>query len=321
MICTVNKGARMEHHSIFEKKSVMIIAALFCCLLWGSAFPSVKISYSLLNLANEFQKILFAGIRFTLAGLAVLVFARAKLKIRIKPTRSEMPFMLLIAMLQTFGMYTLYYIGIGNTTGVKASILVSMSVFVVVILAHFVFKNDKLNWKKIVGLLLGFTGVVLVNFSLLDASLFSFSLTGEGFIAISSLFGAATAILIRKNAGRVDAVKLNGWQLFIGGVLLMAVGFIGYPHFPVFTWVTGLLLIYLATISAVAFSIWFILIKHHNISTLSQYKFAIPLFGGALSVIFIAEEHIGIELLAAALLVALGTFIVNRRNKNDIPIE
>ncbi|MBT7123366.1 MAG: DMT family transporter, partial [Clostridia bacterium] len=240
----------MDRSSIFEKKSVMIIAALFCCLLWGSAFPSVKISYSLLNLANEFQKILFAGIRFTIAGLAVLVFAKVKLKIRIKPTRSEMPFILLIAMLQTFGMYTLYYIGIGNTTGVKASILVSMSVFVVVILAHFVFKNDKLSWRKIIGLILGIAGVVLVNFSLLDASLFSFSLTGEGFIAISSLFSAATAILIRKNAGKVDAVKLNGWQLFIGGLLLMTVGFIGYPHFPAFTWATGLLLIYLAAISA-----------------------------------------------------------------------
>ena len=311
----------MEPSSIFEKKSVMIIAALFCCLLWGSAFPSVKISYALLDIQNEFQAISFAGIRFTLAGLAVLVFARAKLKIRIKPTRSEFPFMLLIALLQTFGMYTLYYIGIANTTGVKASILVSMSVFIVVILAHFVFKKDKLNWKKIVGLILGFAGVVLVNFSLLDASLFSFSLTGEGFIAISSMFSAATAILIRKNAGKVDAVKLNGWQLLLGGLLLMAVGFIGYPHFPAFTWVTGLLLIYLAAISAVAFTIWFVLIKHHNVSYLSQFKFAIPVFGSLLSVLFIPEEHLGLEILAAILLVALGTIIVNRRSKTDILIE
>lgn len=321
MITSRHKGARMDRSSIFEKKSVMIIAALFCCLLWGSAFPSVKISYSLLNLANEFQKILFAGIRFTIAGLAVLVFAKVKLKIRIKPTRSEMPFILLIAMLQTFGMYTLYYIGIGNTTGVKASILVSMSVFVVVILAHFVFKNDKLSWRKIIGLILGIAGVVLVNFSLLDASLFSFSLTGEGFIAISSLFSAATAILIRKNAGKVDAVKLNGWQLFIGGLLLMTVGFIGYPHFPAFTWATGLLLIYLAAISAVAFTVWFVLIRHHNVSYLSQFKFAIPIFGSLLSVIFIPEEHLGLEILAAILLVALGTLIVNRRSKKNLKLE
>ena len=311
----------MENHSIFEKKSVMIIAALFCCLLWGSAFPSVKISYSLLNLANEFQKISFAGIRFTLAGLAVLVFARARLKIKIKPTRSEMPFILLIAMLQTFGMYTLYYIGIGNTTGVKASILVSLSVFVVVILAHFVFKNDKLSWKKIIGLVLGLAGVVLVNFSLLDNSLFSFSLTGEGFIAISSLFSAATAILIRKNKGKVDVVKLNGWQLFLGGLLLMAVGFTGYPYFPAFTWVTGLLLIYLAAISAVAFTIWFVLIRHHNVSYLSQFKFAIPIFGSLLSVIFIPEEHLGLEIFDAILLVALGTIIVNRRSKKSLELE
>jgi len=311
----------MEQSSIFEKKSVMILAALFCCLLWGSAFPSVKISYALLNLQNTFQTLSFAGIRFTIAGLAVLVFAKAKLKIRIKPTRSEIPFILLVSALQTFGMYMLYYIGISNTTGVKASILVTLSVFVVVIAAHFVFKTDKLSWKKIIGLVLGFTGVVLVNFSLLDSALFSFSLTGEGFIAISSLFSAATAILIRKNAGKVDAVKLNGWQLLLGGLLLMTVGLTGYPHFPAFNLVSGLLLLYLAAISAVAFTIWFVLLKHHNVSYLSQFKFAIPVFGSLLSVIFIPEEYLGLEILAAILLVALGTLIVNRRSKTNVELE
>ncbi len=307
----------MEKHSIFEKKSIMIFAALFCCLLWGSAFPGVKISYSLIDIQNEFQAILFAGIRFTLAGLMVLVFAKAKLKIKIKPTRKELPFILLICLLQTFGMYTLYYIGIDNTTGVKASILVSSSVFVVVIAAHFVFKTDKLSWKKIIGLVMGFSGVVLVNFSLLDSSLFSFKLTGEGFIAISSLFGAATTILIRKNAGKVDPVKLNGWQLFFGGLLLSAVGFSGYPHLPALDLGSGLLLVYLAALSAVAFTLWFILLKYHNASTLTQYKFAVPIFGSILSVIFIAGEHMGVEIIAAIALVALGAFIVNKQDRKD----
>jgi len=175
--------------------------------------------------------------------------------------------------------------------------------------------------KKIIGLVLGFTGVVLVNFSLLDSALFSFSLTGEGFIAISSLFSAATAILIRKNAGKVDAVKLNGWQLLLGGLLLMTVGLTGYPHFPAFNLVSGLLLLYLAAISAVAFTIWFVLLKHHNVSYLSQFKFAIPVFGSLLSVIFIPEEYLGLEILAAILLVALGTLIVNRRSKTNVELE
>ena len=308
----------MEKHSVLEKKPAMIAAALFCCLLWGSAFPGVKISYSMLQLHSEFQAILFAGLRFTLSGLMVLAFAKAKLKLKIKPARSEMPFILLICLLQTFGMYTLYYIGIDNTTGVKASLLVSLSIFVVVIAAHFVFKTDKLSWKKIIGLVMGFSGVVLVNFSLLDNSLFSFSLKGEGFIALSSLFGAASTLLIRRNAGKADPVKLNGWQLFLGGLLLCVVGFAGYPHLPALDLGSGLLLVYLAALSAVAFTVWFILLKHHNASTLSQYKFAVPVFGSILSVIFIKEEHIGFEIAAAIILVALGTFIVNRRIKKDI---
>lgn len=301
-------------NSIFEKKSSMILVALFCCLIWGSSFPGVKISFAELNLNNEFQLLFIAGLRFTLAGLGVLVFAKAKQKTKIMPSRKELPFILLIALLQTFGAYLLHYIGMGNTTAVKASIITSLSVFLVAIFAHFMFKTDKLNWKKGIGLLCGFAGVVLVNLSLLNDTAFSFTLTGEGFVAIPCVFGAVTVVLVRKYSGKIDVVKLNGWQLLIGGVMLIAVGYIGYPVMPVFNLLSGALLFYLAAVSAVAFTLWFLLLRHHNASEIEQYKFAIPLFGSVLSVIFIAGEHIGIEVLAAVALVAVGTIIVNRQS-------
>ncbi len=301
-------------NSIFESKSIMVITALFCCILWGSAFPGIKISYAQMDLQNEFQKVLLAGIRFTLAGGGVLIFAKFKQKIKLKPLKKEVPFILLIALL-TFGSYSLHYIGMGNTTGVKASIIISLSVFFVAIFAHFVFKTDKLNWKKAIGFLCGFAGVIVVNLSLLDHTAFSFALNGEGFIVISCFFGALTTILVRKFLGKINAIKLNGWQLTVGGAVLIIVGYAGYPKMLEFNLVSGLMLLYLSVISAVAFSLWFILLGHHNASEVEQYKFAIPVFGTLLSVIFIAGEHIGIEVLAAAVLVAIGTFIVNRQNR------
>lgn len=305
-------------NSIFEKKTSMILTALFCCLIWGSAFPSIKISFAELNLHNEFQFLFVAGLRFTLAGFGVLVFAKIKQKIKIIPSRKELPFMLLIALLQTFGAYLLHYIGMGNTTAVKASIITSLSVFLVAIFAHFMFKTDKLNWKKGIGLLCGFAGVILVNLSLLDNTTFSFTLTGEGFVALPCIFGALTVVLVRKYSGKIDVVKLNGWQLLIGGVMLIAVGYIGYPITPTFNLLSGALLFYLAAISAVAFTLWFMLLQHHNASEVEQYKFAVPLFGSVLSVIFVAGEHIGIEVLGAAVLVTIGTIIVNRQSRKKV---
>ena len=148
----------MEKKSLFEKKSVMILTALLCCLLWGSAFPTIKLSYAELGELNGFQMILLAGLRFTLAGLFVLAFAKLRLKSKLVPPRREWPLLLAVALLQTFGSYVLYYIGMAHTSGVKGSIIVTLSVFLVAVFAHFMFRSDRLSWKKGIGLLKRFRG-------------------------------------------------------------------------------------------------------------------------------------------------------------------
>ncbi len=305
----------MERHNFIEKKSVMVITALFCCLIWGSAFAGIKLSYIELNIQNEFQMILLAGLRFSLAGFGVLVFTAIKHRGKCWPTRKEMPLILLIAVLQTFGSYIAYYIGFSHTTAVKGSILVSVSVFFVAILSHFIFKSDKLNWKKTIGLFLGFVGVILVNLTIVKDTQFTFLLNGEGLIILHALLIAVSAVLVRKNSRGIDVVKLNGWQLLIGGLMMIVVGYAGHPEIIQFTWFAGALLVHLAVISAVAFSLWFVLLKHYKASMVEQYKFSVPLFGSVISVIFIPGEHIGIEMLAAAVLVAVGIIIVNRQER------
>lgn len=123
----------MKPHSLFENKKVMLITVMFCCLLWGSAFPSLKITYQLLGDTNEFQKLWLAGLRFALAGFGILVFAKLKLRTKLMPKAKEMPFILLIALLQTFGAYVFYYIGLGHTTAVKTAVLTSLTAFMVAI--------------------------------------------------------------------------------------------------------------------------------------------------------------------------------------------
>jgi len=302
----------MNQHSVFEKKGVMIATALFCCLLWGSAYPSLKITYQLLGSINEFQKIWLAGLRFTLAGFGVLVFAKLKMRISLKLTAKEMPFILLISLLQTFGAYVLYYIGIGHTTAVKTAVLTASTAFFVAIMSHFTTKNDRLGWKKGLGLLCGFAGVVMANVSMLSGAVFSFSLLGEGFIVLHSLMTAMTLVLVRKYGERLDVIRLSGWQFLFGGAMLCVTGYAGSPGGIEMNAVVIALLFYMAAIAAVAITLWFVLLKYHNATLLEQYKFANPLFGTVLSVMFVPGEHIGIEMIAAVVLVAVGVVIVNR---------
>lgn len=308
----------MNTHSIFEKKGVMAAAAVFCCLLWGSAFPSLKITYEQMGTLSESQKILLAGCRFTISGIGVLAFARLKMRTKLKPKRAEIPFILLVALLQTFGSYVLYYIGLGHTPAVKSAVLTSMSAFIVAILSHFMTRNDRLGWKKGIGLLCGFAGVVMANVSVLSGSAFSFALIGEGFIVLHSVLCAVTVVLMRKYGGRVDVVRLNGWQFFLGGLMLIGVGAAGSPEGLSFNVVTSLLLVYTAMISGVAFTLWFVLLKYHNASLLEQYKFAIPIFGSMLSVLLLPGEHLGPEMIAAVVLVAAGMVIVNKQDTGEV---
>ena len=97
--------------------------------------------------------------------------------------------------------------------------------------------------------------------------------------------------------------------------MLIAVGYAGSPQGLAFSIPAAMLLVYMAALSAVAFTLWFVMLKYHKATMLEQYKFAIPLFGALLSVLLVPGEHIGPEMLAAAALVTVGVWIVNREEK------
>ncbi len=173
--------------NIFKNKYTVVFLAIIACVLWGSAFPSLKVSYSLLNIENSgpFTKMLFASFRFMLASLMLIIFIILKSGFKKLKLRKEVFYKLIIlGLIQTFGQYAFFYNGLAKTTGVKSSILVTSGIFFTVIASHFLYSDDKLNKIKIFGLALGFTGVIIINLSRGDLN-FVFNLTGEGFIIMT----------------------------------------------------------------------------------------------------------------------------------------
>ncbi|MDQ0169528.1 DMT family transporter [Paenibacillus tundrae] len=309
----------MIEREITEKRSkfqdplfVMLIASL-CCLLWGSAYPSIKLGYVAFNILPEdiASKYVFAGYRFTLAGLLLLLLFRTVRKQRLKLTRREWASLGALGVLQTGLQYMFFYVGVANTTGVKGSIMNATTTFFSVVLAHFIYKNDKLSQNKIVGCVLGFVGVIIVN-SHADLLTFSFSLTGEGFVIIAALVFSVTAIYAKRLTATIDVMIITGISLFVGGVVLTLLGLSLGGSVTHFTLASTANLIYLALLSSVAFCLWNLLLKYNKVGKVSVYNFLIPVFGALLSALFLGESVLELKNLVALLFVSLGIYMVNR---------
>lgn len=310
----------MDHksNSVFIRPYVLMIIALISCFLWGSAFPSVKVGYKLFSIGSgdTYEKIVFAGYRFFLSSIMIFSFCLITGR-SLKLEKTHIPKVTLLGLLQTTIQYIFFYIGLSNTSGTIGSILSASSTFFTVILAHFFFQEDKLTYRRISGVILGFIGVVIAN--LKGGGVQSdFTVTGEGFIIISSLVGGLAGIYTKKISKEISPFAISGYQLFIGSLILISVGTLGGGKNITFTPVGVALLLYLGFISAAAFTLWSILLKYNDVGRVSIYKFTIPLFGTLLSYIFLDEKFLGFYVIISAVLVSLGIFLINAKARDGI---
>jgi len=300
--------------NIFKNKYTVVFLAIIACVLWGSAFPSLKVSYSLLNIENSgpFTKMLFASFRFMLASLMLIIFIILKSGFKKLKLRKEVIYKLIIlGLIQTFGQYAFFYNGLAKTTGVKSSILVTSGIFFTVIASHFLYSDDKLNKIKIFGLTLGFTGVIIINLSRGDLN-FVFNLTGEGFIIMTGVMSTVAILYVKHLSVNIDTMIITAYQMLFGSVTLFIVSIMGTDINSVqFNTKSTFLLIYLAFISAAAFALWYSLIKYNKVGYITIYKFITPVSGVFLSAFFLVNEFINIYAVIALILVSIGIVIIN----------
>lgn len=304
----------------FMKKTVVVwFGALICCLLWGSAFPCIKLGYKWMNIPSDdtATQILYAGVRFTLAGILTVIMASAAGKKLLVPKGESWKRVVCLCMLQTVFQYLFFYIGLAHTTGVKASIIEGMNVFVAIIVASLIFHQEAFTVRKIVGCIVGFVGVVLVNVSgnKIDAGI---SLLGEGFIFFSTVSYAFSSVLIKKYSKVDNPVMLSGWQFVIGGLIMAVSGLVMGGKITDWNGRSVAMLIYLAFVSAVAYTLWSMLLKYNPISRVAVFGFMNPVFGVILSAILLGEGNLlNAGSIVALMLVCLGIYIVNRKSEKE----
>lgn len=308
----------MKTTEIFSKNPYKTILASISCILWGSAFPVLKISYSELQISQNdmIAKILLAGIRFFLASTIIFLFISFILKKSVKVNRTYLLKLLTIGILQTSLYYFLFYNGVANTQGMKAAIIGAMEIFFVIIIAHIIYTNDKINRTKIIGLVLGFLGIIIVNWG--NSFILAFNFKGEGFLILSSFIGAISAILAKNLSRKIPPSLITAWQMFLGSIILLVFGYINLSsNAIIFNTKGSLLLIYSAFLSATAFSIWYTLLKYNKAGEISLYKFITPVSGAILSSIFLPNEYFTFNILISLILVVLGIILVNINLNRD----
>ncbi len=312
----------MDRNKLFTNTFAIVVLALICNALWGSAFPCIKLGYEWFNVETTPDKILFAGMRFAIAGMLVIIFNSILHKRFITPeSLSDWKRVFILCMFQTVLQYLFFYIGLSNTSGVKASIVEGSNVFVSIIIAalvptSFFGKKDKLSLRVILGCLIGFAGVVIVNLKPegLDAA---FKLTGEGFVFISTFAYGFSTVLIKKYAIQSDTVMLSGWQFFTGGLIMVVIGVFAGGQIHTVTCKGIEMLMYLALISAVAYTLWGILLKYNPVSKIAVFGFSNPVFGVILSAILLGEGSVlNIKCIMALILVCAGIYLVNKGDAN-----
>lgn len=280
------------------------LMAIFACLLWSSAFVAGK-------KALEHQDPLnLAGTRFLLAGLLQIPFC-GSLIAPFRMLRKEFTTVLIVSLIHTVYLYSTFFIGLLWVRGAEGAMVIGVGPLASALVAHLLMHDDKMKPRTMISILLGMTGIAFVTLS-------SNPWNPEGLkeffgllLLLSGAFVSAVGnVLVAKRKGGLHPVALNSAQMLLGGVilLLIALPFEGLPKINLPMEYYGNLL-WLATISATAFAIWFFLLSRIKVSKLNLWKFLIPLSGSVIAWLFIPSEHPTLPSLIGMVLIVTGIII------------
>lgn len=308
----------MNEKKAFITKPLGIgLLACLCCLLWGSATPAIKIGYEWFGIgaSDVASRILFAGVRFVLAGVLTVIFGSIIAGKTLIPQKSSWGMICKLGMVQTVFQYIFFYMGLAYTTGVKSAIINGSQTFIAILMACLLFHYEKLTLQKFMGCLIGFAGVVVINFEPSGLT-GGFTLRGEGAILIAAIAYALSSALVKRYSQKESPVVLSGYQFVFGGIIMTICGLLMGGQLTGWCVKSVVLLVYMALISSVAYSVWGILLKHNPVGKVAVYSFTNPIFSVILSCIFLKESSsFGWELVVALALVCGGIYLVNRVNE------
>ena len=285
------------------KKNTVLWLSLLVMLLWGSLFPTVKLGFAAFSVETTGDILLFAGVRFLVCGALITLLALLRDGSSFRAVPSSLFPILLSGLFAIVLHYACTYTGLNLTESGKTAILKQSGALLYVLLSPLFFKNEHLTAGKLAGVLLGFCGVIAMNYTGSGGVRLG---TGEILILCASLCTVAANVISKRLFSKVAPITATGVSQLFGGAVLSAVGLlmggelhaVGKSALP--------LLLYIFAASTVSYCLWYSILKHASLSGLFIVKFAEPLFSCLLGALLLGENILDPRNLIAFLLIGGG---------------
>ena len=300
-----------------NSKGNTIFWAIIACLLWSTAYAGIKLG---LQFDTPFH---FAGVRFIISGLMILPFT-VKPALYIEMVRVHWKVVAWVTTLQILVNYSLFYQGLNLVPGALGAVIVGSQPLVTAVVASMMHKDDKLTRKKIVTIVFGISGVILISAGRQAFKLgTAIELLGVLMILGGNIATATSNVIVSVKSKGINPFVLSSFSLFTGGVIfyLVSIPLEGHTNGPLPPeyW---LILLWLSFMAASAFSLWFKLLQRPGVkvSELNLWKFVIPVVGAILSWLLIPDEHPE-WLTVSGMIIITVSLIMFYRSTREVPTE
>jgi len=283
------------------------MALIFLVVVWGASWPIYKLALPYT------PPLLFAGLRATVGGilLGLLLFKR-----RDKINWSQnWKLYVISALFNTFLFFGIQTVGLNYLPGGLFSILVYFQPVLLGLFA-WIWLGEFMTPLKIIGLLIGFIGIVIVS---LDGLTFHVSVIGVSLGLISALCWALGVIFVKKVSDKVDPYWMVSLQSIIGGLALLGTGTV-FENWSDIIWNSHYMfgLSYGAIFGIpLAFLIYYKLINEGEASKVGSFTFLVPIIAVILGAVFL-DEPVTYLLIVGLILVGLSIIIVNYRSREKL---
>ena len=289
-------------------KDKSTFCALLVMLLWGTLFPMVKLGYASYNIVTTGDILFFAGVRFTICGALICLYAFVTDKASFKDVKNALIPVLLSGLFAIILHYSFTYSALKLTDSSKTAILKQVGVLFYVCFSSMFFKEDKLTAKKLIGVLIGFVGIVAINANI-DGISFNI---GDALIIAASFCTIFSNVISKKVFRTVKPITSTGISQLFGGIVLLITGNLLDGGMDFVFNQSAFIMMYICLASIFSYLIWFTVVKNGELSKLFIIKFAEPVFACVFGAVFLGENIFKIQYLIALLLISSGIYISNK---------
>ena len=290
--------------------------ATFLCVLFGANPTAIKISL------GGFGIFTVAGLRFSIAALALILWAILTKKPLALKTRKQVLQMGLLALIFVTQI-SFFYFGLSKTTASHGTLIANLLPFIVLILAHFYIPGDRITIKKSVGIVFGFSGVLCL---LLDKGGLSGEIhKGDLFVLMAVFMWGCNAIYLKRIISEFHAVQVTVYPMLFSIPFFFTAGWfrddpmVGSPDMHIF-----ISMLYQSLVTAAyGFVSWNLMLQKFGATAMHTFVFIMPISGVFFGVCLLGEP-LSAALVMSILMIVTGIIVVHchmpGQKKQTLPI-